>query len=71
MVGFGGGLVQGFQVGDAARARRVQEGRQAEQDQWAREDRARLVHEREIEDQIRAASAEAEWAAAAWQLRRC
>lgn len=59
MAGFGGGLVQGFQVGDAARARRVQEGRQAESDQWAREDRARLVRDRDIEDQIRAAGAEA------------
>lgn len=59
MAGFGGGLVQGFQVGDAARARRVQEGRQAESDQWAREDRARLTRDRDIEDQIRAAGAEA------------
>lgn len=59
MAGFGGGLVQGFQVGDAARARRVQEGRQAESDQWAREDRSRLVRDRDIEDQIRAVGAEA------------
>jgi len=59
MAGFGSGLVQGFQVGDAARARRVQEGRQAESDQWAREDRARLTRDRSIEDQIRAAGAEA------------
>lgn len=59
MAGFGSGLVQGFQVGDAARARRVQEGRQAESDQWAREDRARAERERADQEAINAEMARA------------
>src|SRR5574337_2229009 len=59
MANFGSGLVQGFQVGEAARARRVQEGRQAEGDAWQRQDRALLERQRALDEAASRAGAAA------------
>lgn len=59
MANFGSGLVQGFQVGEAARARRVQEGRQAESDAWQRQDRALLERQRALDEAASRAGAAA------------